>query len=133
MQETDLEWREEKLVEEQAWGLYPYDGRDLLVELEKLHERVDGVEDERVTEAVQLSWLVMEISNALVNLGVFPIRDIPAQPKSADDVLTVVNLVLERLWEEHASITGSDIRNSACPALLQPPGHPTFHFSLSLS
>jgi hypothetical protein len=102
------------------------------VELEKLHERVDGVEDERVTEAVQLSWSVMEISNALVNLGVFPIRDIPAQPKSADDVLTVVNLVLERLWEEHASITGSDIRNSACTALLQPPGHPTFHFSLSL-
>jgi hypothetical protein len=44
----------------------------------------------------------MEISDALVDLGVFPIGDIPAHPESAQDILTVVNLILERLREEHA-------------------------------
>jgi hypothetical protein len=39
----DLKRREEKLVEE-AWGLYSFNGRDLSVELEELHERVAGVE-----------------------------------------------------------------------------------------
>jgi hypothetical protein len=34
VQETDLEKREEKLAEEQARGLYSFDGRDLSVELE---------------------------------------------------------------------------------------------------
>jgi hypothetical protein len=38
-----------------------------------------------------------EISIALVDLGVFPIRDIPWRLKSAQDVLMVANLVLERL------------------------------------
>jgi hypothetical protein len=64
-------------------GLYSFDGRDLLVELEGLCERVAEVENERAAEVVQLSWLIMEISDALVDLGVFPIRDIPAQPRSA--------------------------------------------------
>jgi hypothetical protein len=48
----------------------------------------------------------MEISNALVDLDVFPNRDIPAQPRSTQDVLTAVSLVLERLQEEHASSAG---------------------------
>jgi hypothetical protein len=39
----------------------------------------------------------MEIFDALVDLGVFPIRDILAQPKSAKDVLMVVSLDVERL------------------------------------
>jgi hypothetical protein len=47
--------------------------------MEKLHEHVARVKDECAIEAVQLSWSVMEISDALVDLGVFPIRDIPAQ------------------------------------------------------
>jgi hypothetical protein len=53
------------------------------VELEGLCERVAEVENERAAEVVQLSWLIMEISDALVDLGVFPIQDIPAQPRSA--------------------------------------------------
>jgi hypothetical protein len=53
--ETDLERWEEKLAEEQAQGLYSFDGRDLSVEMEKLCERVAGVEDERSAEAEQLS------------------------------------------------------------------------------
>jgi hypothetical protein len=43
------------LVEEHARGLYPFDGRDLLAEIEKFHEFVAGVEDERTAEAMQLS------------------------------------------------------------------------------
>jgi hypothetical protein len=94
---TDVEWREEKLAKEQAWGLYSFDGRDLSVELEELRKCVAGVENERAAEAVQLSRSVMEISDALVDRGVFPIRDIPAQPRSAQDVLMVASLVLEHL------------------------------------
>jgi hypothetical protein len=61
------------LVEGQAWGLYSFDGRDLLVELEELHKRMAGVENERAIKVVHLSRSVMEISDALVDLGVFPI------------------------------------------------------------
>jgi hypothetical protein len=48
--EMDLEVQEAMLVEEQARGLHPFDGRDLLVELEGLRAHVDGVEAERTTE-----------------------------------------------------------------------------------
>jgi hypothetical protein len=71
--------------------------------MEELHKRLAEVEGERVIEAVKLSQLVREISDALVNLGVIPIWDIPQHPKLAQDVLTAVGLVLERLREEHAS------------------------------
>jgi hypothetical protein len=106
VQGTDHERREEKLAEEQARGLYSFDGRDLSVKLEELRESVAGVESERVAEVMQLSWSVMEISDALVDLGMFPIRDIPVQPRSTQDVLTTASLVLERLREEHASCAG---------------------------
>jgi hypothetical protein len=61
------------LVEEQARGLHPFDGRDLSVELDELCERVDRVKVERATKARQLSRLVAEISNTLVDLGILPI------------------------------------------------------------
>jgi hypothetical protein len=73
-----------------------------LVELEELCERVAGVESKRAAEAVQLSWSVMKISDALVDLGVFPIWDIPTHPKLAQDVLMAASLILEHLREEHA-------------------------------
>jgi hypothetical protein len=63
----------------------------------------------RTTEAMQLSRSVMEISDALVDLGVFPIQNITAQLKCAKDVLTAVSLVLEQLPEGCASVAGSDI------------------------
>jgi hypothetical protein len=69
------------------------------VELEELHERVVGVENEHTAEVMQLSWSVIEISDALVDLGMFPIQDFPAQLRSAQDVLTVTSLVLEHLWQ----------------------------------
>jgi hypothetical protein len=85
LQETNLERQEKKLVEEQAWGLYSSNGQDLSVELEELREHVAGVEGEHGIEAMKLSQLVLEISDSLVDLGVFPIWD----------VLTVAGLVLE--------------------------------------
>jgi hypothetical protein len=91
------------LAEEQAWGLYSFDGWDLSTKLEELRERMAGVESECAVEAVQLSRSVMEIPDALVDRGMFPIRDILEHLKSAQDVLTVAGLVLEHLWEEHAS------------------------------
>jgi hypothetical protein len=54
-----------------------------LVELEKLRKHVARVEDEHAVEAVQLSWSVMEIYDALVDLSMFPIQDILVQPKFA--------------------------------------------------
>jgi hypothetical protein len=48
----------------------------------------------------------MEISDALVDLVMFPIRDIPEHPQSAPDVLTAVGPILERLWEEQDSGAG---------------------------
>jgi hypothetical protein len=68
-----------------------------------LCRRVAGIESECATEAMQLSWSIMEISDALVDLGMFPIQDIPAYPESAHDFLTVSSLAMEHLREEHAS------------------------------
>jgi hypothetical protein len=46
MQEMDLERWEDKLAEEHAHGLYPFDGRDLLAKLEELREHMAGVESD---------------------------------------------------------------------------------------
>jgi hypothetical protein len=67
---------------------------------------VARIESKRAAEAVQLSRLIMEISEALVDLGVFPIRDIPVHPKLAQDVLTATSLVFEHQREEQASSAG---------------------------
>jgi hypothetical protein len=103
----DLERRDEKLEEMQAQGLHSFDRRDFPVELEELHERVAGVESELAAEAVPLSRSVMGIFDALVNLGTFPIWDIPESPKSVHDVLTAAGLVMEHLLEEHDSSASS--------------------------
>jgi hypothetical protein len=83
VQGMDLEWWEEKFAEEHARSLYSFDGRDLSVEMEEQHERVARVQNECAAEAVQLSWLILEISDALVDLGVFPTQDIPVQLRQA--------------------------------------------------
>jgi hypothetical protein len=67
---------------EHARGLHPFDGRDLSMELVEIRSCVDRIESERSAEARQLSQLVMEISNALVDLGKLPVQDIPQLLKS---------------------------------------------------
>jgi hypothetical protein len=49
--------------------------------------------------------VVTEISDALVDLEMLPIQDIPQQPKSAQEVLMVASLLLELPREPHASST----------------------------
>jgi hypothetical protein len=46
LQETDLEVHEAILEEEQVRGLHPFNGRDVLAELEEIRTRVDGIADE---------------------------------------------------------------------------------------
>jgi hypothetical protein len=60
-------------MEEQARCLHSYGERDLSAGLEELHARMARVDDECAFEAMGLSRLVMGISNALVDWGVFPI------------------------------------------------------------
>jgi 5-carboxymethyl-2-hydroxymuconate isomerase len=67
---------------------------------------VAGVEGECTNEDVKLSRLITEISDALVDMGVFPIRDIPQRPMLAQDVLTIVGLILDHLREEQSSSVG---------------------------
>jgi hypothetical protein len=64
---------EAKLAEEQPRGLHFFDGRDLPSKLEELHAHVVRVEDECIVEARDLSQMVIEIFNALVNLQMLPI------------------------------------------------------------
>jgi hypothetical protein len=97
LQEMDLEVHEVKLAEEQARGPHPFDGRDLLAELEELCMRAAGVEDEHVAEAGKLSMLVMGISNVLIDLRTLPIQDIPQLLKTTQEVLAAVGLILEHL------------------------------------
>jgi hypothetical protein len=52
------------------------------------------VEEECIAEAVKMSTLVMGISNALVDLKMLPIQDIPQPPKIAQEILTVLGLIL---------------------------------------
>jgi hypothetical protein len=104
LQEMDLEVWELKLVEEQACGLHSLVERDLSAELEEL--RMCAVEDELTAEARDVSVLVAEASNALVDLRMLPIWDIPQLPKMAQEVLKAAGVILKRLQEEHASGTG---------------------------
>jgi hypothetical protein len=67
------------------------------LKLLELHACVDGVEDERATEAKKLLTLVMGISNLLVDLELLPIRYIPQLSKTVQEVLAVAGLILERM------------------------------------
>jgi hypothetical protein len=93
----NLEVHEAKLMEEQAWGLHPFDRWDLLAELEEIHVRMPRLEDEHASKSEKLLVLVMGISNALVDLRMLPIQDIPQLLKIAQEVLTIAGLILECL------------------------------------
>jgi hypothetical protein len=84
-------------MEERVHGLHSFDGRGLLAGLEEVRLCMARIEDERTTEAMRLSWLVMEISDALIDLWVFPVWDIPLLLKSAQEVLALAGLILECL------------------------------------
>jgi hypothetical protein len=78
-------------------GLHFFDGQDLSVEMEELHMRVFRVEDEHATEAGELSALVVEGSNDLVDLRMLPICDVPQLAKTTEEVFKATGLILEHL------------------------------------
>jgi hypothetical protein len=84
-------------MEERVHGLHSFDGRGLLAGLEEVRLCMARIEDERTTEAMRLSRLVIEISDALIDLWVFPVWDIPLLLKSAQEVLALAGLILECL------------------------------------
>jgi hypothetical protein len=88
------------LADDQAQGLYPPDGRDLALEMGKLHKRMAEVEDIYAVDVKQLSRSTMEISNALVDLNVLPSQGIPSQLQSVKDIMAAFGLVLELLRGE---------------------------------
>jgi hypothetical protein len=79
---------------------------------------VDGIAGEHVAEARRLSQLAVGISNALVNLGMLHIWDIPLFLKSAQEVLTVAGLLLECLREAWASGAGPPVASCYSSRLL---------------
>jgi hypothetical protein len=96
LQVTDLEVQEVILAEEQAHSLHPVNGRDLFLELKETRACMDEIKGGRIAKAEQLSQMVMKISSMLFDLGIFPIQEIPQLLKSAQEVLMVVGLLLER-------------------------------------
>jgi hypothetical protein len=77
LQMKDLMMWEVKLVEEKVCDLHSFDELDLPVELEELHACMANAEEERATEAGRLEALVVEASNALVDLRILPIWEVP--------------------------------------------------------
>jgi hypothetical protein len=77
LQEMDREVREAIQAVELEHALYPPDGHDLSVELDKAHASVNRMVYDRNTEAEQLSRQVVQVANILVDLGLLPIEDIP--------------------------------------------------------
>jgi hypothetical protein len=65
--------------------------------MEELHMRVVRVEDERATEAGELSVLVVEGSNDLVDLRMLPICDVPQLAKMTEEVFKATGLIPEHL------------------------------------
>jgi hypothetical protein len=51
--------------------------------------------NKHAVEVGELLVLVVEASNALIDLGMLPIRDIPQLPKMAQEVLKAEGVILE--------------------------------------
>jgi hypothetical protein len=101
-----MEVQEAKLVKEQAHGLCSFGRWDLPMELEELRTHATGIEDEWATEAGEPLALVVEASNALVDLGMLPMQDITQLLKTAQFIMKAVGLILECLREGHAFNAG---------------------------
>jgi hypothetical protein len=95
--ERDLELCEAALAEVQTRGLNPRVNHDELMEVIELHRFLQYAEEDRGIEAGQLLTLVRDMTKVLVDLGMPPISEIPQDPRTTDDVLEVVNIILEHL------------------------------------
>jgi hypothetical protein len=70
------------------------------IELQRL---LQDAEADRIVEAERLVTLVRNVSKVLEDLGMPPILGIPWDPRMANDILEVVDVILEHLQEACAS------------------------------
>jgi hypothetical protein len=64
---------------------------------------LQDAEADRIVEAERLVTLVRNVSKVLEDLGMPPILGIPWDPRMANDILEVVDVILEHLHEAYAS------------------------------
>jgi hypothetical protein len=70
------------------------------IELQRL---LQDAEADCIVEAERLVTLVRDMSKVLEDLGMPPILGIPWDPRMANDILEVVDVILEHLQEAYAS------------------------------
>jgi hypothetical protein len=93
----DLEVHKAIMAEELERSLRCSDRCDLPAELYKAHARVNEIAVDRVTEAERLPRQLVWVADVLIDLGLPLIEDIPQLPKTVQDTLATVALILERL------------------------------------
>jgi hypothetical protein len=101
--EPNLNLREVALVEAQTRGLNPRDNHDELMEFIELRRLLQDVKADRIVEAMHLSTMVRDVSKVLKDHGRPPIPGSPQDPRMADDVLEVSDVILGHLQEAYAS------------------------------
>jgi hypothetical protein len=101
--ERDLGLREVALVEAQSRGLNPRDNHEELMEFVELRMLLKDIKVEHIAEAKRLAILARDVSKVLVALGKPPVLGIPWDPCMADNILEVMGIILERLWEDYTS------------------------------
>jgi hypothetical protein len=73
------------------------DRRNPPAELYKARAWTNEIANDRAAEAKRLSRQLMSVAGILIDLGLLPMEDIPRLPKTVQDALVAVILVLERL------------------------------------
>jgi hypothetical protein len=102
----DLDLHEAALVEAQSGWLNPRDNCEELMEFVVLQKLVKEAKVEHVAEAGRMAILAWDVSKVLVDRGMPPILGIPRDPHMANDILEVMGIILEHLWEAYASDHG---------------------------
>jgi hypothetical protein len=89
--------REVIVVEELEHGLRCFNGRDLPMELYMARAWANKIARDWAAEAERLSRQLVWVANILIDLGLPSIEDNPKLPKTDQDALATVALILERL------------------------------------
>jgi hypothetical protein len=76
------------------------------MEFVKVRRLLQDANVDRITEAGRLAILARDVFKLLVDLGMPPILGIPRDPHMANDILEVMGIILEHLWEAYASDHG---------------------------
>jgi hypothetical protein len=98
--------REPILAEELERVLPHPDACDLPVKLDEIHVRVHRIADDRAAKAGKLSRQLIQVAGVLIDMGLPPIEEISQLPKTTQDALLVVTLVLKHLQEALDSSAG---------------------------